>query len=346
MSGNGEESHAAWRKGRWLAAGIVLLLLAGLAILPMLRGTVRKGAQPRERLVIASTYNPSTLLLNLAWRKGFFRERGLDDSLRILATGKDCLREVLDGNADIGAVADTPVMFAGLEGEPFLVLATIGSTERGTFVLGRKDRGIAEGADLKGKRIGVPIGTSAHFLLDSLLTQLGIRNDEVTMVDMKPPAMQEALAAGSVDAVAIWQPYGLGILRAMAGRVVAIHEDLYMERFAVVAHRDYVKRNPQVVRRILEALLAAEAQVRERRPDAEREMAEMTKLPLPDMKALMDEYAYEVRLYQSYLTLLEAEARWAIRNRLTGRRTVPDFLDHVYPEGLSSVHPDAVTIIH
>jgi len=45
------------------------------------------------------------------------------------------------------------------------------------------------------------------------------------------------------------------------------------------------------------------------------------------------------------LTDLEAEARWAIKNRYTGARKIPDYLDYIYADALKAIKPEAVNII-
>ncbi len=58
------------------------------------------------------------------------------------------------------------------------------------------------------------------------------------------------------------------------------------------------------------------------------------------------DYTFDIRLGQSLLLSLETEARWAIRNRLTDKREVPNFLPLMYTKGLEAVDPDAITLIH
>jgi NitT/TauT family transport system substrate-binding protein len=42
---------------------------------------------------------------------------------------------------------------------------------------------------------------------------------------------------------------------------------------------------------------------------------------------------------------MEDEARWMINNNLTTEKTVPDFLDYIYIDGLESIKPGSVNII-
>ena len=42
---------------------------------------------------------------------------------------------------------------------------------------------------------------------------------------------------------------------------------------------------------------------------------------------------------------MEDETRWMMQNSLTTETTVPNYMDHIYQEGLLAVRPDAVQII-
>jgi NitT/TauT family transport system substrate-binding protein len=42
----------------------------------------------------------------------------------------------------------------------------------------------------------------------------------------------------------------------------------------------------------------------------------------------------------------EDEARWMIKNELTTEKKIPDFVNYIYADGLKTVKPEAVNIIH
>ncbi|MEE9594876.1 MAG: hypothetical protein V3V92_05695, partial [Candidatus Hydrothermarchaeales archaeon] len=55
---------------------------------------------------------------------------------------------------------------------------------------------------------------------------------------------------------------------------------------------------------------------------------------------------YAVKLPQAMLILFEDQARWRIKNNLTDKTRVPNYLDYIYLDALEEVKPGAVTIIH
>src|SRR6266571_1419616 len=127
-------------------------------------------ASPLAPLTIAAnTRYTGTGLVFIAHAKGYFAHAGLNVTLQPYTTGKDALDAALEGRAELATVADIPIMFAVMKGHPVSIVATISTVEKDPGVIGRKDKGIVTLANLNGKRIGVTLGTSAHFMLDALL---------------------------------------------------------------------------------------------------------------------------------------------------------------------------------
>ncbi len=73
--------------------------------------------------------------------------------------------------------------------------------------------GIETVADLKGKRIGVPVGSTAHFSLMGALQHEGIADTDVTIMSMKPDQIAASWDQGAIDAAWIWQPVQSEILK-------------------------------------------------------------------------------------------------------------------------------------
>ena len=61
--------------------------------------------------------------------------------------------------------------------------------------------------------------------------------------------------------------------------------------------------------------------------------------------SVWSDYQYSVTLDQSFILLMQDEARWLIDNNLTSVNSVPNFLSYVYVDGLKSVSPESVNII-
>jgi NitT/TauT family transport system substrate-binding protein len=77
--------------------------------------------------------------------------------------------------------------------------------------------GIKSLKDLKGKKIGVEIGFVDHLLLLKGLEANGMKESDVTLVNIPTHETAKALASGDVDAIAAWQPNSGQALKAVAG---------------------------------------------------------------------------------------------------------------------------------
>ena len=305
-------------------------------------------ASPLAPLTIAAnTRYTGTGLVFIAHAKGYFAHAGLNVTLQPYTTGKDALDAALEGRAELATVADIPIMFAVMKGHPVSIVATISRVEKDPGVIGRKDKGILTPADLHGKRIGVTLGTSAHFMLDALLNRYKLSTDDVTLRDLQPQELADALLKGDVDAVATWEPY-LGALRTQLGAngMIFYSEGIYELPFNIAGTGDYVVSHPETIKKLLRALVRAERFCKDEPDAAHMIIAGAINVSLEDMVELWPTFEFNVTLDQSLLLTLEDETRWAIKNKLTDRTAIPNYLNHVYLDALEAVTPEAVTVIH
>jgi taurine transport system substrate-binding protein len=112
-------------------------------------------------------------------------------------------------------------------------------------------------ADLRGKKVGVPFGSTTHFSLLSALQQQGISPTEVTILDMKPPTMLAAWQGGDIDAGFIWQPT-LNKMVDAKGSVLLSAKDLYKKGIITadlgVAHKDFITQHPATLQKYVALL--------------------------------------------------------------------------------------------
>ncbi|MDI6742231.1 MAG: ABC transporter substrate-binding protein, partial [Smithella sp.] len=148
---------------RFAALFLVTLVFIVFAI----NGCQHQKTSPPEKITIAYSINVNPALVYIAFAKNYFKEEGLDATAQPHPFGKPALQSVIEGKADIATVADTPIVFAVMDGKQITTLAVIQTSNKNEAIVARKDRGIAQPDDLKGKIIGVTPGTTAHFFADS-----------------------------------------------------------------------------------------------------------------------------------------------------------------------------------
>jgi sulfonate transport system substrate-binding protein len=326
---------------------ISCLLLIGACCCVLLSGCEsKKPAMPPEKATIAISTSLNSVLAKIADSKGFFREAGLDVALQLHTSGKAALQSLLDGKADLATSADTPIMFAMMKGARLSVLTTIQTSTRNEAIVARKDRGIASAADLRGHRIGVSLGTSGDYFLDSYLVLNALSRENVVLVDLKPEELSNALLQGKVDAVSSWNPLVTNLRKALGERGIMLNnESAYKETFNVVSMQAFPLQRPEAVRRLLQALVKAERYVIANPQESKQIISEFSGIDIASLASIWNDFQFNISLNQSLLVTLEDQARWAIKNRLTDRRDLPNFFETLYIDGLMSVKPDAVRVI-
>ncbi len=322
------------------------LILTVCFTLPACDRTGQQYAVPPEKTTVALAATPGSALAQIALARGFFHEKGLDVAVHWHQYGKLALGEVLEGKADFATVAETPVMFSILNKEKISVIATIQTTRTDNVIIARRDKGISDFGDLRGKRIGATRGTTSDFFLYSFLVTRGISEKNVEVIDLKADDMPGALARGDMDAISTFSPFSAQTLRMLGKKAVVFRDpDIYRSSFLIVAKQELIRKNPEKVRKVLSALLKAEDFVRNNPAEAQKTAADFAKLPMDQVREVWAGSNFSVTLDQTLILALEDEADWAMKNGLTSAKIIPNYLNHIYIDGLKSLRPGSVKIL-
>ena len=118
------------------------------------------------------------------------------------------LAEALNAGAvDAGIIGDAPLLFALASGAQVKAIAVDKSDAYGTAVLVNPDAPLHSAADLRGKRIATGRGSIGHYIALRALASVGLTEKDVEFRFLGPVDAKMALANGSVDAWATWEPY-------------------------------------------------------------------------------------------------------------------------------------------
>ncbi|GBE05826.1 MAG TPA: transporter substrate-binding domain-containing protein [Nitrospirae bacterium] len=295
--------------------------------------------------VSATSLLPS--MVHIAKAKGYFLEQGIDMEIMGYPTGKHALAAVLKKEVNIGTVADTPIVFNSFVRDDFSAFATIVDSARHAKALARKDRNIETPQDLTGKKIATTRGTTAHFFMDVFFVFNGMDPSAIEVYDLKPKEMVRAIVNGDVDSIFAWEPNISKAQNILGDNAVFLPANVgYMATFNLVSKNDFIENNPELIKRVLRALSKAEKFIKENRDESVDIIAQHLNADHGKINTLWDMYEFRLSLSQSLLITMEDEARWAIKNNLTDKTEVPNYLDFIYIDALEEVRPEAVSIIH
>ncbi|MET9479357.1 ABC transporter substrate-binding protein [Streptomyces sp. NPDC006638] len=143
-------------------------------------------------------------------KQGFFKDRGLDVTLRPLTTGADVGRAVQSGEIQ-GGIIGTPGAVA-LRASGGSIVSVMGFPKP-TYLLASTDPGVTTCEAVKGKTVAVDaVGAPKALALASMLDSCGLGPKDVSTINVGGPPTVDALVAGQVK-VAVLHPDELATVR-------------------------------------------------------------------------------------------------------------------------------------
>ena len=319
---------------RWLVVAVVVC-----AAVPAVFLFTRPQRCALSEVTIEISPHPITVAFYHALHQGYFAAEGLQVQLTNHVTGRLALAALSEKGSDFATCAETPFVHAYSQGAPLTVLASIGQIGKSVCIIGRRDRGMtSHPISLAGRRLGVPRGTSVEYDVYSTCLLYGVPLDQLTIVDTAPESLQATLAEGSVDAVAMWEPFASRARAALGEEVLEVEiGDFARSMWLLVARSK--PRDPQREQALLRALIRATADLVHEPERYLGPVAEATGFTLTELRRDVKQIRYRVSLSQPLLLSLEAQRRWL---KLAG----PEVFDGLSPQALLAVDPTAVDLVH
>lgn len=314
-------------------------LLLALALLAA-PGATRPALAEPFRISASAT----GILVWVAHDLGLFEQYGVDVEVSGSSSGVAALNQVQSGEIDLGASSEFAFISRAIQDPGLCIYATI-SASRTIRLLSRADRVGPGAAALRGKRIGVTFGAAARFFLWQYLTLAGVGEDEVTLVDLKPSELTEAMVAGTIDAAIVWEPHVTNIRKGVDVGLIEYPDQSDQHYYFTLQGRcDLAETKSDALAGVLRALIDAERVSRDQADVAQSAFAARFGLEAEDAATIWALHSLTVSLPQDLLFLMELQAKW---RRSTGRDTGADLnvLDRIRTEPLADVAPNAVQII-
>mgnify|MGYP005837852617 CR=1 FL=1 len=200
----------------------------------------------------------------------FQQALGSDRTLmtRAFKAGPELMVALAAGEIDLAYVGPVPAMAAASRGVPVVILS--GVTSGGVGLIVAPESGIRNLSSLKGGIVGVPqFGNTQDVQMRLLLKNAGVqegRREGVTLAQAEAPDAGVLLRARSIQAALLPEPWAS--LYEQSGQAVRVHSgDLEslegMPSVVLVARRDFVLGNPEMIAALLEAQKQVFADIRQ-----------------------------------------------------------------------------------
>lgn len=215
-------------------------------------------------------YQKSAVNLVILKQQGVLEKRfaGTKVSWLEFPAGPQLLEALAAGSLDFGLTGDSPPVFAQAAGRDLLYVGAEPPKPESSAILVPSDSPLRALADLKGRRVALQKGSSAHYLLVRALDKAGLAWNEIQPVYLAPADARAAFERKSVDAWAIWDPFYAATELAIRPRVLANGEGLSGNASFYLAARALVERHPQVLRALFDELTRADRLAQSARQEA------------------------------------------------------------------------------
>lgn len=192
----------------------IIALLAALS----LTVTAVSACGGSDEEAASGTGDPSKVTLTIGDQKGaslqsLLKAAGqLDDTpykvnWSLFTSGPPILEAINAGSVDFGLVGNAPPVFAAAARSKIVIIGATEISLEGQAVVVPGDSAIKTPAELRGKKVAVAKGSSAHYHLVQVLKKNGLSYGDIQPQYLQPADALAALSGGRVDAWAIWEPY-------------------------------------------------------------------------------------------------------------------------------------------
>ena len=191
-------------------------------------------------------------------------------------------------------------------------------------IVGKRSAGISTLADLKGKRVVVPRGTSANYHLVAMLRSAGLQESDVTIVSAPATGMAAALAKGDADAISMWEPESQNAVEALGNDAVIFQNNKIYREFYSMYSTTEVLNNPRRRAQLVEFVRAINTTTNELKKNPKPFfglISRVTKHPEDQIARGWEHHAFPFNVPSDMLDIITEEEKWVASTQKRTPRT-------------------------
>ncbi|MDE1994135.1 MAG: aliphatic sulfonate ABC transporter substrate-binding protein [Rhizobiaceae bacterium] len=227
--------------------------IAAAASLPF----ARKASAASDALSIGYIADfPNASVFAIAEDQKLWDAEGLKPDLKVFTNGPIQIQAMGAGSLNFGTIGPGALWLPASGRSKVIGVNDIGFSDR---IIAQAN--IKSVADLKGKKVGVPQGTSGDMILRLGLAKAGLTINDIQMIPMDPSTIVASFSSKQIDAAGIWYP----LIDAIKPRVpdlneLAANKDFYPQTSFIntyIARNEIVQENPKLVVSFLKVMKKA-----------------------------------------------------------------------------------------
>lgn len=267
------------------------------AVAAILMASSASTAAMAEKIVIGTFGTPTPMQAAIA-AGDVDKATGWEIEWRKFASGAEVIAAMASGDLKISEIGSSPLAIGASQGvdyQLFGISDVIGAAEA---LIARDGSSIAKVENLKGKKVAVPLGSTAQYSLMGAIKNAGLAPGDVEVIGMKPDQITAAWDQGQIDATFIWEP-ARGRAMKTGKMIIAANQVTGAPTFdGWVVNTEFAKANPDFMTNFLKAIEAANAAYNTN-PDAwtadspqVKAIAERTGSPAAEVPAALKDYTF------------------------------------------------------
>jgi NitT/TauT family transport system substrate-binding protein len=326
-----------------MARARAVVMSLGVAVFALLIATVivARPVKTTPQVTIATMTWAGTGPAFIGNEKGFFGPLKVD--VRVLDDTRARYAALASGGAQIMITNPDQHGREHESGLPGRILWVTDISYGGDGIVAR--RGLTSVGELRGRSVGLTLGTASEYFLFRALQAHGLSVKDVTLreVDDKA-AVAAAFQSRSLDAAVLWEPLLSGVARASGGSKIATSRDIEDSILGVMVARDEVLKDPQTVRNLLNGWMQSLDFIRSNPAEARQIMAKGFNISPSDLQVMTDGLRFaDAGINASYFcTAGHGESRMARIIREAGQYWIAARRQKAVPDPGERISPQAI----
>lgn len=259
-------------------------LLKGLGSGALIVAAGRARAQSKLRkmdIFIGTTPHFGNVIIGA--EKGFYEKEGLPVTITNFASGSVAADAFRAGRGSIVVTGDLPAMRLWQQGN--IGIAPQANYDQLSIIVAKNT--IKGPQDMKGKKIGVLMGSTSEFFAKLYLAKGNLKPTDADLINLRPAEMVTGLARGDLDAFVIWQPFGWRALQAVKdAHILTTAKGYFHEWEAVTTSKEYAATHEAEIVAFLKGMDAAGKWITKNLDEAAKIIA--AQIRLDDVKLARD----------------------------------------------------------
>ena len=237
-------------------------------------------AAPAEELEVHLGDQPSFFILKIAEKNGYFEDEFAGSGVKIIVDnfvnqGSAIVEAMNAGDVQLGVLGTMPLVTADANGSGFVAISSVNLSVDGFKLYAGADSGVKTINEFKGKKFAVKFSSNEHEMLLSLLSNAGLTDSDVEIVNMSADDSLNSLISGDV-AGAILKGDQLDAANSSGAVIVADNSQSGIIENLLISRPDFAAEHPEVIEGVLRVLERAKVWIDENPEETVNIFVELT----------------------------------------------------------------------